>query len=190
MYRLFTVAVRTGSDVILGGSFTSRLMQNLREDKGYTYGARSGFSFRVMPGPFMASSAVQTDATAASLREFFKEFNAIREPIPDEELTRGKNYQALAFPGAFQSVGGIAGNLSEIAVYDLPHDYFNQYIEQVLSVTQDDVQEVARKYIVPDRMLVVVVGDRATIEEGIRALDLGPVRVLSVEDVLGPKPEM
>ena len=177
-------------NTILGGSFTSRLMQNLREDKGYTYGARSGFSFRVMPGPFMASSAVQTDATAASLREFFKEFNAIREPIPDEELTRGKNYQALAFPGAFQSVGGIAGNLSEIAVYDLPRDYFNQYIEQVLAVTQDDVQEVARKYIVPDRMLVVVVGDRATIEEGIRALDLGPVRVLSVEDVLGPKPEM
>jgi len=177
-------------NTILGGSFTSRLMQNLREDKGYTYGAGSSFSFRPLPGPFMASSAVQTDATAASLTEFFKEFGAIREPVPEDELTRGKNYEALAFPGAFQSVGGIAGNLSEIAVYDLPRDYFNQYIERILAVTQADVQEVARKYIVPDQMLVVVVGDRATVEEQIRALGLGPVRILSIEDVLGPKPDL
>ncbi|MGD8726627.1 MAG: pitrilysin family protein [Gemmatimonadales bacterium] len=177
-------------NTILGGSFTSRLMQNLREDKGYTYGAGSGFSFRIMPGPFVASSAVQTDATAASLREFFKEFDAIREPVPDEELARGKNYQALAFPGAFQSVGGIAGNLSDIAIYDLPRDYFNQYIERILAVSQRDVQVVADKYIVPDQMLVVVVGDLATIEESVRALDLGPVQILSVEDVLGPKPEL
>jgi len=177
-------------NTILGGSFTSRLNQNLREDKGYTYGAGSSFSFRPMAGPFLASSAVQSDATAASLHEFFKEFEAIREPVPDEELARGKNYQALAFPGAFQSVGGIAGNLSEIAIYDLPRDYFNQYIERILAVTQRDVQEAARKYIVPDQMLVVVVGDRATIEEEIRALDLGPMRIVSVEDVLGEKPQM
>ncbi len=177
-------------NTILGGSFTSRLMQNLREDKGYTYGAGSSFSFRPLPGPFLASSAVQTDATAASLTEFFKEFDAIREPVPEDELTRGKNYEALAFPGAFQSVGGIAGNLSEIAIYDLPRDYFNQYIERILAVTQADVQEVARKYIVPEQMLVVVVGDRASIEEEIRALGLGPVRILSIEDVLGPKPDL
>ena len=88
----------------LGGSFTSRLNQNLREDKGYTYGAGSGFGFRLLPGPFLASSAVQTDATAAALQEFFKEFDGIREPMSDEELTRAKNYVALSFPSGFQSV--------------------------------------------------------------------------------------
>ena len=111
--------------------------------------------------------------------------------MPPVNLTRAvQDYEALAFPGAFQSVGGIAGNLSEIAVYDLPRDYFNQYIERILAVTQADVQQVARKYIVPEQMLVVVVGDRASIEEEIRALGLGPVRVLSIEDVLGPKPDL
>jgi predicted Zn-dependent peptidase len=177
-------------NTVLGGSFTSRLMQNLREDKGYTYGARSSFAFRVMAGPFLASSAVQTDATDKSLVEFFKELEAIREPVPDEELDRAKNYQALGFPGNFQSVGAIAGNLEDIAVYDLPRDYFNRYVEGILAITPREVRDAAREYVVPDQLLVVVVGDRATIENGIRALNLGPMRVLSVEDVLGPKPQI
>ncbi len=177
-------------NTILGGSFTSRLNQNLREDKGYTYGAGSSFAFRANPGPFLASSAVQSNATAASLQEFFAEFRAIREPVPADELTRGKNYEALSFPGNFESVSGIAGNLEDIAIYDLPRDYFNQYVERILAVTQRDVRDVARKYIVPDQMLVVVVGDRATIESDIRALNLGPVRIMSIEEVLGPKPDL
>jgi predicted Zn-dependent peptidase len=176
-------------NTVLGGSFTSRLNQNLREDKGYTYGAGSGFGYNLLPGPFRAASAVQTDATQAALEEFFKELAAIREPIPDEELTRARNYLALGFPADFQSVRGIAGNLEDIAVYDLPLDYFNGYVDRVLDISQRDVRDVASRYIEPETMLVVVVGDRATIEDGVRALDLGPVRVLSIEDVLGEKPE-
>lgn len=177
-------------NTILGGSFTSRLNQNLREDKGYTYGAGSGFSYRVMPGPFTASSAVQTDATDEALVEFFREFDAIREPVPEEELTRGKNYVALRYPGNFQSVRAIAGNLADLWEYDLPNDYFNQFVDRILAVSQADVRDAAREHIVPDRVLVVIVGDREQIEEDVRALDLGPVRILSIEDVLGSKPDV
>jgi len=173
---------------ILGGAFTSRLNQNLREDKGYTYGAGSSFSYRELPGPFIASSAVQTDATDKALAEFFKEFDGIRQPVPADELERGKNYVALRYPGSFQSVRGIAGNIEDLWEYQLPTDYFNQFVDRVLAVTQADVQRAARRYIVPNRMLVVIVGDRAKIEAGVRALNLGPLRVLSIDDVLGPKP--
>jgi zinc protease len=175
---------------ILGGAFTSRLNQNLREDKGYTYGAGSSFSYRELPGPFIASSAVQTDATDKALTEFFKEFDGIRQPVPADELERGKNYVALRYPGGFQSVRGIAGNIEDLWEYHLPTDYFNQFVDRVLAVTQADVQRVARRYVVPNRMLVVIVGDRAKIEAGVRALNLGPLRVLSIDDVLGPKPEV
>jgi zinc protease len=103
-------------------------------------------------------------------------------------LARAKNFVALRFPSRFQTVAGIAGRLSELVLYDLPDDYFNEYVERILAVTQDDVQRVARKYIVPDRMAIIVVGDREAIEEGIRALDLGPIHTLTIEDVLGPAP--
>ena len=97
---------------------------------------------------------------------------------------------ALRYPGGFQSVRGIAGNIEDLWEYHLPMDYFNQFVDRVLAVTQADVQRVARRYVVPNRMLVVIVGDRAKIEAGVRALNLGPLRVLSIDDVLGPKPEV
>ncbi|HEX9692399.1 MAG TPA: pitrilysin family protein [Gemmatimonadales bacterium] len=175
-------------NTILGGSFTSRLNDNLRERNGYSYGAGSGFSYDLLPGPFQASSAVQTDATDKALREFFNEFRGIREPIADDELQRGKNYVALRYPGQFQSVGSIAGALDDLYVYDLPEDYLSQYVDRILAVSPRDVMRVARQYIDPDNMLIVVVGDRAKVEAGIRALNLGAVEVLSIEDVLGPKP--
>jgi predicted Zn-dependent peptidase len=177
-------------NTVLGGSFTSRLNQNLREDKGYTYGARSFFDFAQLAGPFQASAAVQTAVTDAALTEFFKELNGILEAVPDEELARARNFVALRFPARFQTVAGIAGRLTELELYDLSDDYFNEYVERILAVTQADVQQVAQKYIVPDQMAVIVVGDRQTIEDGIRAMELGTIHNLSVEDVLGPPPEM
>ncbi len=175
-------------NTILGGSFTSRLNQNLREDKGYTYGAYSMFSFNVMPGPFTAASSVQTEVTDSAVAEFFKEMNGILEPVPEDELAGAKNYEAFSLPAQFESVSGIAGNLAELVTYGLPLDYFNHYVDEILAVTQRDVRRVAREYVNPGRVKVIVVGDRATIEEGIRALNLGPVTVRSIEDVLGPKP--
>jgi predicted Zn-dependent peptidase len=177
-------------NTILGGSFTSRLNQNLREEHGFTYGAGSYFDFAQLAGPFQASSAVQTAVTDAALTEFMKELNGILEPVPEEELERAKNFVALRFPSRFQTVAGIAGQLTELELFDLPEGYFNEYVERILGITQADVQRAARKYIVPDQMAIIVVGDRATIEESIRALDLGPIENLTIEDVLGPAPEI
>ena len=175
-------------NTILGGSFSSRLNQKLREEKQYTYGARSSFSFGMMPGPFTASAGVQTSVTDSALYEFMRELNGIREPVPEDELDRARNYVALRFPGAFQAVGQIANQLEDLYLYDLPLDYFNGYVQGVLGVTRDDVRRVARQYLVANRMAIVVVGDRSKVEAGIRALKLGDVTVKSIQDVLGPVP--
>jgi zinc protease len=110
--------------------------------------------------------------------------------VPEEELERARNYVALGFPATFQTVAGTAGALGELALYDLPDDYFDHYIQRVLAVTADDVQRVAAEYLDPERVVIVVVGDLQRIEPAVRALDLGPVETLSVEDVLGPPPRI
>lgn len=175
-------------NTILGGSFTSRLNNNLREVHGYTYGASSRFAFRPIPGSFSASSSVQTEVTDKALFEFFKELSAIREPIPADELNRGKNLVALSYPGNFQSVAEVAGQLDEMIQYNLPENYFDNYVSSVLKVTNDEVTTAAKKYIVPEQMVVVVVGDKVKIEEGIKALNLGEIKNLSIVDVLGAVP--
>lgn len=177
-------------NTVLGGSFTSRLNQNIREEHGYAYGAGSRFSYRPLPGPFSAGAAVQTDVTDKALHEFMRELTGILQPVPDEELTRAKNYVALQYPGDFETVSRISGQLAQAALYKLPKNYFNTYISHIVAVTQADVQRVAGKYIDPEKMAIIIVGDRAKIEAGIRALQLGPIKVLSIEDVLGKVPSL
>jgi predicted Zn-dependent peptidase len=177
-------------NTILGGSFTSRLNNNLREQHGYSYGAGSFFDFRPLPGPFLASAAVQTAVTDKALVEFMKELNGILQPVSDEELIRARNYAALGFPQDFQSVAQVAGRLAELAIYDLPDDYFNNYIRRILAVTKEEVQRVAKKYLDPEKVAIVVVGDRKEIEKGIRAFNLGPVQVMTIQEVLGKPPVM
>jgi len=177
-------------NTILGGSFSSRLNLNLREEHGYTYGAGSSFDMRATPGPFAATAGVQTDKTSESLTEFFKELNAISETVPADELARAKNYVALRFPGGFETTADISRRLEELLIYKLPDDYFAKYVQNIQSVTAADVRRVARKYIEAGRFAVVVAGDRATIEPGIRALNLGPIHELSIDDVFGPEPKV
>jgi len=172
-------------NTILGGSFTSRLNQNLREEHQYSYGAASRFDMRLAPGPFFATSGVQTDKTSEALREFFKELNAIGQPISDEELKKAKNYIALSFPGEFETLGDLASHVEEMVVYSLPDTYFADYVRNVQAVTSAAVQKTAATYVQPKRFAVVVVGDRKVIEAGIRALNLAPVRVLSVDQGIG-----
>jgi zinc protease len=171
-------------NTILGGSFTSRLNQNLREQHGYTYGAGSAFDMRRGPGPFVAAAGVQTDKTAEALVEFFKELHAIRQPVAEAELTRAKNYLALRFPRQFETTRDIARQLSELIVYDLPDDYFATYVQRIQAVTAADVQKAAERYIQPDRFLVVIAGDRGAIEAKVRSLNLGPVYTVSVDEIL------
>ena len=171
-------------NTILGGSFTSRLNQNLREQHGYTYGAGSRFDMRLGAGPFYATAMVQTDKTAESLTEFFKELDGIRQPVPAAELERAKNYVALAYPGQFETTRQMAGELAQLVVYQLPDDYFLTYVANIQAVTAADVQRVAEKYITPGRFAVVIVGDRQTIAPKVEALKLGPIPMLTVDDVM------
>jgi predicted Zn-dependent peptidase len=177
-------------NTILGGSFTSRLNYNLRETHGYSYGAGSSFAMRPQPGPFVASSSVQTDVTDKALTEFIRELSGILGDISDEELTRAKNYEALGYPANFQTTGQIAGALMELVTYGLPDTYFNDYVKNILAVTKEQVQAAAKKYIDPNRLSIVVVGDRAKIEAGVRALNLGEVKAMTIEEVLGKAPRV
>jgi predicted Zn-dependent peptidase len=175
-------------NTILGGSFSSRLNMNLREQHGYTYGASSQFDMRAAAGPFSAAAGVQTDKTKESLTEFFNELNGILKPIPSEELSRAKNYVALRYPGGFETTSDISRQLENALVFRLPDNYFSTYVQNIQAVTAADVARVAQKYIAPGRFAVVVVGDQKAIEPGIRSLNLGPVKVMTIDEVFGPKP--
>jgi len=171
-------------NTILGGSFTSRLNQNLREEHGYSYGASSRFDMRLSAGAFQAGAGVQTDKTADALREFFKELKGIAAPVGAEELAKAKNYVALSFPGEFETITDLTAHLEEMAIYKLPDTYFSQYIANVQAVTAAAVQKAAATYIQPDKFAVVVVGDRKAIEAGVRALNVAPLRTQTVDEVL------
>lgn len=175
-------------NTLLGGSFTSRLNNNLREEHGYTYGASSTFDFRPLPGPFLAGAAVQTAVTDSALVQFMKELRGIREPIGDADVERAKNYVALGYPADFQTVSQIAGQIEELVSYRLPDSYFNTFIRNIQTVTPGDVLRVARKTIDPDNCVIVLVGDRKAIEQPVRALRLGQVVDRTVDDVLGKPP--
>jgi len=163
-------------NTILGGAFTSRLNQNLRETHGYTYGAFSQFAVRRLSGAFVALASVVTAKTDSSLIEFLKELRRIRdEPAPAAELAKAKAYVTLGLPGDFETTGGAAARFRELLVYGLPLDYYAQYIQRINAVTAADVQRAARQYIDPDHFDIVVVGDKSQIDAGIKALNEGPV---------------
>ena len=170
-------------NTILGGSFSSRLNSNLRETKGYTYGARSWFSYRPMPGPFTAGASVRTDVTDSSLVEFFREIRAIRDtPVSPTELERAKAYLALGLAGDFETTSQMAGKVAELLTFGLPLTYYNDYVQRVMAVTAEDVQRVARDHLRPDNVAIVAVGDLARIRDEVEALSMGPS---SVRDLYG-----
>jgi predicted Zn-dependent peptidase len=171
-------------NTVLGGAFTSRLNQNLRETHGYAYGASSAFDMRASAGPFVASAGVQTDKTAEALTEFFKELEGIRAPIPAAEMDKARNYLALLLPRSFETTGSVAGSLEQQFVYGLPQDYFSTYTGRVRAVTGAEVQAAAQKYIQPGKFAVVIVGDRKVIEPAVAALKLGPLVTVTVAEVM------
>jgi zinc protease len=171
-------------NTILGGSFSSRLMTNLRETKGYTYGASAGFTWRPLPGPYIASSDVRTDVTDSSLVEFFREMRLIRDStVSPVELARAKAYLRLGIPGDLESTSQIAGQITGLAAYNLPLTWLQEYSGAIDRVTAADVQRVARRYVPADSAVIVVVGDLAKVRAGIEALKLGPSTVLDVNAI-------
>ncbi len=167
---------------ILGGGGTARLFMNLREDKGYTYGAYSRFTYRRAPGPFSASGEIQTISTKEAVQEFMKELQGIRgsRPVTPQELEVNKQSFIRRFPSTFETTGGISNNLGTLVTYGLPDTYYNDYISKINAVTLEDVNRVANKYLDPSKMAIVIVGDRKVIEPHLTELGM-PITVLDTE---------
>jgi zinc protease len=176
------------ANTVLGGSFTSRLMQNLRESKGYTYGARSQFDMRQSAGPFRAAAEVTGAKTDSALIEFMKELRAIRDTVPRAELEKTKRYLQLQLPGRLETTSDIAAQLVPLATYDIPLDFYNSYAQRIEQVTQADVRRVMDRYVNPDQAVVVIVGDRKSIQSGLSALKFGPVELRDISGQRVPVP--
>ena len=167
---------------VLGGLFTSRINNTLREEKGYSYGVYSQFDYRRTPGPFEIIGSVRTNATGASVAEIMKEIKAMREqPLTPLELENARNAQVLSLPGHFDTIEGIGSSLAGLFAYDLPLDYYSTLAQQFAAVTAAQVQAVAQKYLTPEKLVVVAVGDRKKIEPQLKKLKLGTVEMRNVK---------
>jgi len=145
---------------ILGAGASSRLFMNLREEKGYTYGAYSKFDMRRLAGAFEATAEVRTSVTGDSLKEFFYELNRIRdEKVSEEELQDAKNFLAGVFPIRAETQEGLTGLIVQQKIYDLPADYLETYRDKINEITVEDVATAAQKYVQPEQMAIVIVGD-------------------------------
>lgn len=150
---------------LYGGAFNSRLVMNIREDKGYTYTPRSGVSALRQYGYFSVSAAVRNDVVAASLTEIFYEMDKLRSvPVPESELADAQNYLSGIFSMGLATQNGLLSQVAVVALNDLPEDYLETYRARVRSLTPQDLLETARKYLDSANMQIVVVGDRAQIE--------------------------
>lgn len=168
-------------NALLGGVFNSRINLNLRERHGYTYGARSTFAFRRDAGPFVISAPVRNEVTRESVAEVIDELRRIRSgDLEDQELNDTKNYLMGVFPATVQTASDIASRLTDMELYELPQDYFDRYRENIAAIGKDDIVRVARKYIDPDRALIVIVGNAAQIREPLGTLGY-PIHELDIE---------
>ena len=154
---------------VLGANASSRLFMNLREEKGYTYGAYTNLDARRTAGTFRATAEVRTPVTGDSLKEFFYELNRIRnERVSEKEISDAKSYLTGVFPIRLETQEGLTDQLVQIKMLRLPDDYLTLYRDRVQAVTLEEIQTVAQKYVKPDEAAVVVVGDGAAVLDQIR----------------------
>jgi zinc protease len=170
-------------NTILGGQFQSRLNANIREQKGYSYGVNSAFSYGKGPGAFRAGGSIFTAKTDAALIEFMKELKGIvgERPITDEEIKTAKDSLIQGLPQRFASVTAISGAITTLPVQGLPEDFYQSYAKNVSAVTKDDLLRVAKRYIDLGHLAIVIVGDRAKVEEALKATDIAPLTMLDLE---------
>ncbi len=177
---------------IVGGSFTSRLNQNLRELHGYSYGAGSRFAFGRGPGPFAASSSVQTDVTGKAVTEVFNELNRlVAEPLSSEELSKGKALLAFQLVESLQSVEATARAVGDIFLFDLPLDEYRTYVSRLEALTPAAVQDAVRRTLHPDQMTLAIAGDAAAVLPQLKAetgLKLPPPQLRNAEGQLLKEP--
>jgi len=167
---------------VLGGQFVSRVNLKLREEKGYTYGARTGFDWRRGKAPFALHASVHTASTADAVKDSLEELEGLRgsRPVTSAELTLAKASLTRGYPRNFETAGQVARGVAQLALYDLPDTYFQEFVPKVNSVTVDEVSRVAATYLRPEKLTTLVVGDHAAVGEPLSRL-LGEPIVLSPE---------
>ncbi|MEO8070462.1 MAG: pitrilysin family protein, partial [Acidobacteriota bacterium] len=171
------------ANMVLGGQFVSRINLNLREEKGLTYGARTSFDFRRMPGPFSLQVSVQTAGTAQAIHESLEEIAAIRgsRPVTADELGLGIAALTRGYARNFETAEQLGRAVSQIALYDLPDTYFDDFVPTIERVTAGDITRVTAEYLDPARLTTLVVGDYDAIAHDLGLLDLGVPSLLSAD---------
>jgi zinc protease len=170
-------------NMVLGGQFVSRMNLNLREHRGFTYGARTAFDFRRLAGPFALQVSVQTSATAEAIHEAIGEIDGVRgsRPITGDELALGVAALTRGYARNFETAEQIARSVMQLALYDLPDDYFAEFVPRIEQVTPEDASRVLARHIHPDELATLIVGDLDAIVSGLPALGLGEPDVLPAD---------
>ena len=168
---------------ILGGHIQSRLSNNIRETKGWSYGVGSSYAFGKGPGAFRAGGEIVTAKTDSALLEFMKELRGVQggRPFTDAELTEAKEALVQRLPQSFASVAALASAITTLYSFGLPMDYYQTYASKIDAITKADLDRVAKRYLDLDRLAIVIVGDRATIEGPLAATGVAPIVVLDVD---------
>jgi len=168
------------ANMVLGGQFVSRINLNLREDKGFTYGARTSFDFRRLPGPFSLQVSVQTAATAEAIQESINEIAGIRDarPVSADELALGVSAITRGYARNFETAEQLARAVTQLALYDLPDSYFDEFVSKVENVTVDMVTRVAQQYLDPARLTTLIVGDYEAVARDLPKLEMGMPSIL------------
>jgi zinc protease len=166
---------------VLGGGFSSRLNLNLREQKGYSYGAFSAIRFGRFQSLLLGIAPVETRVTKEAIQEMLAEFEAMASwarPVTDEELATSKNTLMRGYAQRFETLGQVAGEIAELEGFGLPLEEIERYPKRIQDVNLDQIGAAARKYLTTDRLVLVVVGDASKVEGGLRSLGLGdPIRI-------------
>ena len=162
---------------ILGGEFTARVNMNLREDKGWSYGAQTILIKAKGQRPYIAYASVQSDKTSESMVEIVEEFTDYvgDRPPTQEEFDKTKGNEVLSLPGQWETLGSVQGSISAMVRYNLPDDYFQNYADVVRNLNLKDINKASKAMVQPEHINWIIVGDRAQITEKIKALELGEV---------------
>ncbi len=168
---------------LVGGTFSSRLNMNLREDKHWSYGAFSLFFDAKGQQPFLTLSPVQTDKTKESMAEVSRELHefAKAKPVTETELNADVSNRVLSLPGSRESLRSLDATVREMVVFGYPDDYFDTYASKVKALRTADITDAASTVLHPDNLVWVVVGDRAKVEAGIRELNIGEIRIIDAD---------
>ncbi len=167
-------------NTVLGGQFTSRLNLNLRENKGYTYGVHSSFSYHKYAGSFYITTSVETKYTEAAINEIISEMEKIRQGVTEDELNFAKSSITKNFPSNFETYGQITNNLSSKIKHSLPDNYFDNYLNKISDVTIDEIKDSALKNVLPDNAVILVVGDKEKILLQLKDLKFGGVTEVGI----------